>query len=231
MSEHMKHVLLGGIAVVALTMGATVPGHAGLMISLDDGNGHSVTVADQSVGDTNPTVGVVGFSGGLGNFSVNVTTGISKPVIGTAIFPELDLNSVDVTSSAGGTLTLKVTDTDFIGNGTSAYFISQIGGTQSRGGTVTYSTAADCGNTAFGTGTPLGSQSFSASPFSGTQVTGTTLCAGNYSLTEEVVLTLTSGGQNTSFDANLAIPEPTTAMLFGGGLDGFGWISRRKTAV
>lgn len=224
----MKYVLLGGVAVAALTLGLSRPSEASLMINLDDGNGHSVSVTDQSGTDFNSVLGAVTFIGSIGNFGINVTTGLSKPDIGSATQPQLDLNSIDITSQAGGKLTLDVTDTGFAGNGAVATFVSEIGGTQGAGGSISDSTFLDCTNAAFGKGTPLSTQSFSGTPFSGAKNKTTTQCSGAYSLTEEVVLSLPGSNLSTSFDASLAIPEPATLMLFGAGLIGIGLVSRRK---
>jgi hypothetical protein len=147
------------------------------------------------------------------------------------LIPQLDLSSVNVTSQTGGKLTLDVTDTDFLGSGGPGTFLSQIGGTQDVAGTLSYSTFVDCSNTAFGKAKTLSSSTFSGTPFSGGQAVGTTLCAGNYSLTEEVVLSLPSPFTVTSFDAKLALPEPASLMLFGVGLIAVGLLSRRKRST
>lgn len=224
--------LLAGAAVVALVLGGTTPSHATLMISLADNLGNSATVTDQGAGDANPALGAATFVGSLGNFLINVTTGLSKPVLGSATLPDIDLSSVDVTSALGGTLTLEVTDTDFIGNAGFADFVSAIGGTQGSGGSLTYSTFADCSNSAFGMGTALSSQSFSGGgAFSGSSTSPTTLCSGNYSLTELVSLSLPGGFVGTSFDANLAVPEPATLALFGAGLLALPLLARRKRII
>ncbi len=105
------------LMIVALAVEALAPTvHAGMRLYLDDGLGHSVTVPDGDPLDAHPSVGVITFIGSLGVASVwqvNVTTGISKPVIGGPTSAEIDLNSLSVSSTGGGTLTIGLTDTDF----------------------------------------------------------------------------------------------------------------------
>ena len=76
--------------------------NAAFVMTLSDGV-NTATVTD---GVLNPLDGVVTFNGvlGAGAWIVNVTTGISKPVFpNNDGFAKMDLNSVNVTSAAGGT--------------------------------------------------------------------------------------------------------------------------------
>src|SRR5579863_9692382 len=154
----MRSVLYAGVAAAALLVGSVVPSHATLMLELDSG---------LATGSASSLTGMVTFNGGIGDFVANVTTGVSKPLIGDATHPILDLNSIDINSAAGGTLTLKLTDTDFLGSGGEALFLDAVGGTLSTG-TIEVATYMDCGDTAFGTGTRLTDQTFGAGAFSGT---------------------------------------------------------------
>jgi hypothetical protein len=77
-------------------------------------------------GDVNPMVGAVTFLGSVGTFLLNVGTGITKPILGSALNPSMDLNSVDV-SSASETHSLVV---EFSGFGpVNSTFHLGIGGT------------------------------------------------------------------------------------------------------
>lgn len=217
----MNRALLTAAATVAVSLGAAQPGHATLMLEISDG---TTTQALSDLGNT----GIITFDSAIGAFSTNVTTAISKPIIGSAQQPDLDLNSVDVTNRAsnGGTLTIQVTDTDFLGGSGIATFLNTIGGTQSAG-TLGVNTYLDCGNTPFGQGTLLTSQNFSTTPFSGGASTFVNGCNGSYSLTQVLTLTM-PGGAHVSFDSDLALPEPATLALFGAGLIGIGISARRR---
>jgi hypothetical protein len=55
-------------------------------------------------------------SGPIGAWVVNVTTGVTKPTLGSAENPEANMNSVNVSAGAG-TLTIMFSDNDFTGTG------------------------------------------------------------------------------------------------------------------
>ncbi len=86
-----------------------------------------VYVTDGGPGDINPALGVITFSGAIGQFIVNVTTGISKPVY-PASDSHIQLVSIDVNSVGAGALNIYFGDTgffsplggDFFGGGVSA---------------------------------------------------------------------------------------------------------------
>ena len=188
------------------------------MLELSDG-----TTTETAVGVS----GIATFFGAIGNFAANVTTGVSKPLIGSVFQPILDLNSIDVSANAGGKLTISLTDTDFIGAGGIIQALSTIGGTLASG-SLKVDTFLDCGNNAFGETTHLTSQTLSGNPFSGSANAFVNGCQGNYSVTQVAVLTL-PGGAIFSGDSMLAVPEPSTAAIFGIGLLGLGLALRRKT--
>jgi hypothetical protein len=63
-----------------------------LYIRLDAGGGNFFEVFDGGAGDINPVEGAVTFSGSVGAFLINVTTGLSAPLIGGSQNAEIDLN-------------------------------------------------------------------------------------------------------------------------------------------
>src|SRR5579864_1474303 len=218
----MKSTFYASVAAAALSVGVAAPSHAMLILKVSDG---ITTDTVMDVGNT----GAANFSGSIDAFDFNVVTGTSMPLIGTAMLPTLDLNSVDITSGSGsgGTLTFNFTDTDYIGGTGITHFLDSVGGTLSgAGSSYSVTTFMDCGNTPFGTGTELTSQTFTGSSFSGGQDAFVSSCSGNYSLTQLASLTL-PGGSIYSGDSHLAVPEPATIALFGAGLIGFGFALRR----
>jgi len=224
----MRKSLLTATASLALLMGLAQPSHASLMMSISDGS------TTQTLNDIGAT-GVLSFNSALGIFTTNVVTALSYPLIGSLIQPVIDLNSIDVANrdSHGGTLTISETETGLTGKGGTDWFLNSIGGTLSSGGAMAINTYLDCGNSAFGTGTHLTSQSFGSGAFSGEASADASVCDGSYSLTQIETINLAAGGFYSG-DSTLAVPEPSTLATFGAGvlfLFGFGWLRRHGTMV
>ena len=92
MKKFKKLMLVGMMALVLIGVQAT--SHA-LTLGFYDFNGNFLLVADGGPmilsGGITPD-GIVTYSGPVGsNWSVNVTTGISKPLIGSAEMPQIRL--------------------------------------------------------------------------------------------------------------------------------------------
>jgi len=226
--------LILGAATAALMLASSA--NASFIMYLDDSStaGIDAIVQDDTLAgvitslglttdsDAIGTTGVVSYSGGFAGFLVNVTTGISKPVIGEP-GTMLDLNSINV-SGGSGSITIGLTDTDFLRGG-AGYLNFAIGGTTD--GTVSAEAYMDSTNAEFGTGTLLGAMSASTSAFAYTSagtVVGTT---DPYSLTLLTTVTHANAGDISSFDAAV-IPEPSMIALMSLGLIGLGVASRRR---
>lgn len=246
----MKRFLLLSLMVVGIAawlMGTTPSASASLVMTLDDLGTAGVDVivvddVDGGVGTPTPFGlsntadvtagdGLIFYNGPVGVFTVNLTTGLSKPIIGDPYEALLDLNSVTV-SGAAGTLDIWLTDTDFAvaGQPRSTRLVSAIGGTTA--GTVSFKDSLDVGNSEFGTGGPFSIDlgTFGPGAFSGTASMGVELGADPFSLTKKLTVVHTAPGQSTSFNAesSVPVPEPATMLLLGAGLVCFGVVGRKK---
>lgn len=200
-----------------------------LKISVDN-NATFLTVPGSSSGE-------VVFNGSVGGFIVNVVTGLSKPLIGSASQPQLDLNSVNV-SGGVGTIDIWLSDVGFASYANAREFIANIGGTTS-GKQVSFATYIDPTNTAFGSVSPpftaanlIGSGAYVnpaigiSSAFALTYASNESVAAGPYSLTLHARISHTAAGQVSSFDDSLAVPEPGTLVLLGIGLLGLAGLAQ-----
>jgi LPXTG-motif cell wall-anchored protein len=210
---------------------------AGLMLKLSDTTDlASVTIVDNGIGDLSPDLGVVNFSGNVGEFNVNVSTGLSTPVLGSGLLPQMDLNSIDakLTGSKADVLTIQLTDTGWGPTLTPTTLTQEVGGTKSGSiASVMFNTFVDPTNTSFGTGagTIKGTTlTFSGSPYSGTNSFQYGPLSGLYSVTEVATISANAGSGSVSYDlAIAAVPEPSSLTLAGFGIvAGIGLVYRKR---
>ena len=234
-----------GLAVCALSVLALpLDASAGtLRLRVDDGLGHGVVLTDD--GD-----GFLSFTGiSVGAFTLSVTNAISAPLLGNQDRSEMHLDSVNVTSTTGGTLTLTVEGSGFTAVGVGpAQLTSTLGGSFGMGGgSITTQSWVNTSNLVPNLGpngavsptsfvAPPGSistapQYYTSQAFSG-QSTVEFVGIGTYSLFSKTIFTL---GANSvgSFNLNtsVATPEPASLMLLGSGLLGIARLARRRRQV
>jgi hypothetical protein len=235
----MNFSVLKWCAPVFVCLGLAVlptAARADFELLLYDNMGHSVDLVGSG--------GLVSFSGALGNFSVNVTTGTSKPLVGGLNKAEIDLNSVNVTSQgSGGNLTIVLADTGFTSPVGPATLDSSVGGTVApgSGNSFTFQSWANNSNLS-----PLPASTFVAPPGSITpglqgpflptafssDISTPITASSNFSLFSEAVINLTGGGETVSFDGftTVTTPAPGAIVLALSGLPilGLGWWKGRR---
>jgi hypothetical protein len=215
------------VFVFALVVGMSTRADAAMFAALCDdlacGGGNDIIVQDGSGLDNSATVGAVVLTTSAFGYSFILNAAQSKPVLGSASQPQLDLTFSATSGSTGGNVFLYASDTDFLGLGSNPFALS-LGGTNSGGsGSVTGRAWGGTNNTAlsfsganlFGTVGPL-----SGAAFSGAVSGSFTPVVSPYSLTIGVAINRTTAGTTTG-DLNLSpvpVPEPASMALIGMGL-------------
>jgi hypothetical protein len=197
--------------------------------------GDDFIVADNGAGDTIGALGGLNFSTAAFGFSLLVNTAQSKPMLGSAASPQLDLTFTATTfDSTAHSAFLYVSDTDFVG---AQSLQLMLGGTDTGGsGTVTGRSWGGTSNTALqfsGANLLNAVGPLSGPAYSGTASGSLVPTATPYSLTIGVALTRATPGTTTG-DLNLAgspastVPEPSSLLLGALGMMGVGLTRRRQ---
>jgi hypothetical protein len=221
------------VCMLAVSLPANAIFVARICNDLGCAGGDDLVIQDNMAGDTIASLGAISFSTAAFGYSLLVNTSQSKPMLGSASAPQLDLTFSATNNGAAGNVFLYASDTDFVLS--NATFSLTLGGTNSGGsGSVQGRAWGGTSNTEFqfsganllASIGPLTTAAFSGSatgPFSPT--------ANPYSLTIGTTVSRATAGTSTG-DLNLQIspiPEPSTwaLMLMGPALIAF--VMRRRT--
>jgi hypothetical protein len=215
-----------GAGLIGLAF-ALAAGQAAALAQLQLSSGAILAICDdQAACDLNPTAGAVTFTGALGAFTVNVTTGLTTPVLPGI---EIDLNSVNVLVE-GGVHDLRIVFHE-TGFSDASGFVVTLGGvlTAPVGSSITATSWFDdliSLEAPIATLGPFGPGAFSATATSGLALSAP------YNLTQTVDIQMTGPG-SVSFDftttgSERVIPEPASAALFAAGALVVGAAVRRR---
>ena len=206
------------LTIVCVCLGILAPSVAqaspiGLII-LDSLGNSSGVVIDGDPLDADPLDGVVAFNGGVGDWTLNLTSG-------ARIGPGLSLNSINASAATSSTLFVLFTS---LGHTTITNYLLGFD-VALQNGSAAYGAFADPANTGFGMTLGIGSVGpFVAGPGAMSLFTGSALgagpLAGPYSLTQLFVVQ-GAGEEVTIFTGQAtvtAVPEPATFLLLGAGL-------------
>ena len=235
MNKTARHAL-SAAAVLACAMGVSAPAHAQFFATICNDiqctGGDDISFQDNAAGDTAAATGAISFSAAAFGYSFLVNTSQSKPMLGSAAEPQLDLSFAATSTGTAGNVFIYTSDTGFTRASGSA--LLTLGGTNSgASGTVTGRAWGGTSNTAlqFSGANLIGSLAGLTGPtFAGSATSAFASVVNPYSVTIGMQITRASAG-TSSGNLNLqvsAVPEPSiwASIFMGAALVGF--VSRRR---
>jgi hypothetical protein len=215
--------ILAAAALIAVSLPLAQQAQASLVLTLQSG-ATTTTVLDNGVGDLDPAIGMIVYTGAVGAFTMNMSGGYG---IGAAVEPTL-LNLAGFTMSSGaGTLVLTLEEDGYVTTSPQAKFISSVGGTVGTG-TVTNKSYVDASNTMGVLGAMLADHGTeSAMSFSSDIASPFFPVSGTYGLAVQVTIEHFLAG-STQYTNQIRIDEPAALGLFGLSLASMGLLARRR---
>ncbi len=229
----MKHKKTSLAIAAILAVGTQFAGAIPTLYISDGTVPGTITVLDGGFGDSlAATPGAVLYAGGVGtNWVLTISTGLSKPVVGSGTSPELSLD-VSAVSIGAGTVTIWWSDDDFGPLGNAHFVVGSSVSSLATGGSVTWSTYGDSGNAINGNDGAL-AQSTLMSSMAVAAALNPAPQGGpepfSYSLTAKIVITHGTGGGTSNPDMALtSVPDGgTTLALLGCSMLGLGGLRRK----